>query len=937
MLTPNNFGAIGFGGTLRPSQIAASDIVRTKLAEGERRLLVVAPPGSGKTVLGLYVWSDLVRLPTLVLSPNSAIQAQWVARAEELFELDGRGAELSTDGNAPGILTSLTYQSITMPTPRDEGLDGEAMERWVQDLIANGEAEDVDQARTWILDLRDSNEKFFADRQGFYRKKVRDELVAHGNALHVLHDAAKATLKALKDANIGLVILDECHHMLHHWGKVLDEVRTYLGNPVVLGLTATPPDEHDVDEEEWLRYTGFFGDVDYEVPVPALVRDANLAPYQDLALFVRPTEVEIDYISGVSESFHALLEELAQGPVNAGQVDRVPGLDDWLADVLAQRRLPTGTSPDWATFRRRDSTLADLGRLRLLAQGRPLPNGVPMDMNAHAFAETSSKDLIIPLIDRYVRYGLMRSTHKDDHDLAEEAKKRLMLYGFQITQNGSRRCAAPVTRILAYSEAKRRAVVNILETEMQSLGPDLRAVVVTDFERTSSMALVDDVLDEEAGGAVAVFRALLTSEAVDRLDPILMTGSTVLVDDDLLPRLLPRMEAWVTAQELDITFTDVPFAGYHSLRGIGKDGAPRYYTRMLTELFQEGITKCIVGTRGLLGEGWDASRINVLVDLTTVTTNMSINQLRGRSFRLDKLWPEKVANNWDVVCMLPESDIGDSDYDRFQRKHTNLFGVCDDGAIEKGVGHVHPGLTEQGAKDVVNESMSVVNEEMLLRSRNRSNTRTLWGIGQPWNAVAKEAVEVKGLGGGAGGFPPFTSTPIAGWKDSDLVLKLGTVVLEALQHQGEIGQAVTLSGGERGGAWSRLFLEGASPKEQALFTTSMHEVLGPLDNPRYMVMRVTRYFSTTLEPTLLSRMLPWFFDPKEVVLHRDQTAMWHTVPKALSKNREGADLFVRCWIRHLGMTHLMYGHSDDGRQAVADAVKAGLSPDCNVQDKLVFT
>ena len=36
---------------------------------------------------------------------------------------------------------------------------------------------------------------------------------------------------------------------------------------------------------------------------------------------------------------------------------------------------------------------------------------------------------------------------------------------------------------------------------------------------------------------------------------------------------------------------------------------------MVTEFFQEGLTKCLIGTRGLLGEGWDASRINVLIDL----------------------------------------------------------------------------------------------------------------------------------------------------------------------------------------------------------------------------------------------------------------------------------------------------------------------------------
>ena len=54
----DDFGAIRFGGTLRPSQVASSTIIKEKLDAGERRLLVVAPPGSGKTVLGLYVWTD---------------------------------------------------------------------------------------------------------------------------------------------------------------------------------------------------------------------------------------------------------------------------------------------------------------------------------------------------------------------------------------------------------------------------------------------------------------------------------------------------------------------------------------------------------------------------------------------------------------------------------------------------------------------------------------------------------------------------------------------------------------------------------------------------------------------------------------------------------------------------------------------------------------
>ena len=56
--------------------------------------------------------------------------------------------------------------------------------------------------------------------------------------------------------------------------------------------------------------------------------------------------------------------------------------------------------------------------------------------------------------------------------------------------------------------------------------------------------------------------------------------------------------------------------------------------------------------------------------------------------RLDKHWPDKVANNWDIICLADEFTKGFDDYLRFKRKHKQLYGVCDDGAIEKGVGHV---------------------------------------------------------------------------------------------------------------------------------------------------------------------------------------------------------------------------------------------------------
>ncbi|MEK9738813.1 MAG: DEAD/DEAH box helicase, partial [Euryarchaeota archaeon] len=117
--------------------------------------------------------------------------------------------------------------------------------------------------------------------------------------------------------------------------------------------------------------------------------------------------------------------------------------------------------------------------------------------------------------------------------------------GVQITDSGARLCASPISRVMAYGSAKYEALREILTTEMQALGSDIRAVIVTDFEKTSSSTLVEDVLDKEAGGAVAAYRAVLQSEVTDRLDPVLMTGTTVLVDDDLLQYLFRRFELWV--------------------------------------------------------------------------------------------------------------------------------------------------------------------------------------------------------------------------------------------------------------------------------------------------------------------------------------------------------------------------------------------------------
>ena len=471
------FPSIRLKGQLRPSQVDAIKIARKKLAEGKRRLHIVAPPGSGKTILGLYLWAECVKLPALVLAPNSAIQAQWAAKTD-LFEYAGTRDELvSTESAAPKWLTSLTYQAVTMPQRGGDDLDKQSIDFWKEALIAKGQAQDPDEATAWIDDLRQHNKSYFDQRLSAYRKQVRDVAALGGDSLKTLHGASLATLERLKHQGLGLIIFDECHHLMEHWGRVLAAAHEMLGDPIVVGLTATPPDRDGKQAADIQRYDEFFGEIDYEVPVPAVVKDGFLSPYQDLAYFVRPARDELNFVAKADEQLHALVEELCAVGEESGQglevrgqearigarpirprandLDSTPApplnaeysvpnsdpspsesppprresLTRWVTRVLAERRLPAGMMKDWGTFERRDPDFANAARVFLLRREIELPEGVPAPLLDVAAEDVPEMSVLVPVLDRYVRHRLRTSKDSSDHELAEQAIRRLRTLG----------------------------------------------------------------------------------------------------------------------------------------------------------------------------------------------------------------------------------------------------------------------------------------------------------------------------------------------------------------------------------------------------------------------------------------------------------------------------------------------------------------------------
>ena len=722
---------------LRRYQQEIIELVNLKLERGERELHIVAPPGAGKTIIGLQIISQL-RCPSLILSPNTTIQAQWSQKLDLFIPEDELpfGAEelIGTHEDKPlKPITVLTYQVLSTPGREQEYLERLAHQSWIKELTG-GKSLSTGEAELRIMELMQKNPAAYQKEMSRHTSRLRRRLTEVMDLNEVLHDNALALLQALRRQQFKLVIFDECHHLTDYWAAVMTHLVKRLDDPVVVGLTGTPPEGKSATQET--RYLKLVGEIDYQVPTPALVKEGGLAPFQDLVFFTTPTEAETAFLERQHDEFHALIAEMITPPAEG----QVPRLTAWVLKRLDQAR-----KNGWHDFVSRQRDLLSAACRYLWQQRLPIPPEIEL---SEALSQSPVIDDWLTLIEDCASHCLKLSSEQDDHLLLDRIRKAVRKLGYALTETGVRRQASPVDRVLAYSHSKPQAVAQILEVEHCNLGDRLRAVVVTDFERMSatSVRALKGVLDTESGGAVAVLRELLASPVGQWINPCLVTGSLLLVDRRIAEQFLAAAGDYIAREGYRFALITNEQDGEQFVEVTAGtcDWETRLYVAMATEIFERGITRCLIGTRGIFGEGWDSQALNTLVDLTTATSAVSVKQLRGRSIRIhsnDPLGARKVANNWDVVCIAPALEKGLNDYERFVRKHEGYFGISDDGQIECGVGHVHPSFSELTPVEVF-ASLEDLNKEMVQRALVRDKIYDLWKVGEKYSNRSLGCIEV---------------------------------------------------------------------------------------------------------------------------------------------------------------------------------------------------
>jgi superfamily II DNA or RNA helicase len=893
----------------------------------DRHLHIIAAPGSGKTVLGLEVMRRLNH-PALILSPTVAIRDQWVDRFVGLFMEHTNGVPdwISKDIRHPRFLTVSTYQGL--------------------------------------------HSVYTGDQESHADQEPRPGARVAGK---------EELLKQLKQLGVRTLVLDEAHHLRNEWWKCLADVKKSLGKPTVVSLTATAP--FDVSPFEWERYIGLCGPIDAEISVPELVAQKNLCPHQDYVYMSAPLRAERQEISAFRKDVDEFVQALCANEEFIKALESHP--------CVSEPRTCTEEILENPQFY--SSIAVFLNHVR----GRP-PRKLlhVIGLSPRKCPRMDLEWLETLLTGCFYTYAKSFADQKGlFHRILRDAKR----IGAAERRSVSLRNTTKIARLLIRSASKLKSIEDIVRLENETLGPDLRMVILTDFIRRADFPADEmDTKPVKRLGVIPIFEQIRRSAdaakapdvtmpegcqeprcaegpvppagradnpAAQRLSGLRTESQTHTMRLGILSgtltvipcesgAMLKSLAPGLGVQATDIELKPLPHDGRFcevAIRGADK----HKMVALITALFTRGGVTVLVGTTSLLGEGWDAPSVNSLILASFVGSYMLSNQMRGRAIRTQEGNPAKTANIWHLVCQEEDAKQFNEDMETMARRFKSFVGVSFTGSrIESGLGRL--GL---GAPPYAKPRMEHINTAMGRKARDRARLTAEW---EQALGVASDGAMVEQVAASELALPRdfvFRNTLLAllwqGWFWGISVFSLlmhspenriekmtfrGFLLLLAivsaiaafaalpkclkalwlfLRHGSiaasmrQVGKALlktmvqadiieTSPGLLRVVAQRQSYgfvgcsLKGGTTRERSVFLEALEELLGPIENPRYVLTRKTALGG---------------------LLRKD----YHTVPRALGKNKETAEYFRKMWAAHVGPAELVYTRTPEGRRFLLKA------------------
>ena len=433
--------------------------------------------------------------------------------------------------------------------------------------------------------------------------------------------------KTFEDKDLGTLCLDECHHLRNEWWKSLEIFRKSFPKIKMISLTATPP--YEGEPALWERYISMCGEIDEEITVPELVKEGTLCPHQDYVYFAFPTKEERTQLDQFEKQKLNFLTKLSTDINFSNTIQSSPALSDQISD---------------------DDLLANpkyLSAILIFLRSKNLPfpqrfQGLLATKALPTFTLEWFETLLNGVIFQVPNW--FGFTEEAFNQLKSDLKANGLIERNQVKLIRNKKQDV----LLNQSLGKLNAVRDIFKAEYQSLGNNLRQLVLTDFIRKDFQVHLGDKNAQFTQLGVLSYFESIRSEMIEQswTVPIaVLTGSLVIIPTSAkehLERLIPnsRLSYDIIGQLSQEDYLKVSVSGSH-----------HDLVTALTQLFQEGYIQVIIGTKSLLGEGWDAPCVNSLILASFVGSFMLSNQMRGRAIRVWPDNPNKTSNIWHLVSI----------------------------------------------------------------------------------------------------------------------------------------------------------------------------------------------------------------------------------------------------------------------------------------------
>ena len=851
-------------------------------------LHVIAPPGSGKTILGLEVALRLNK-PTLIFAPTIAIRNQWIKRFTELFlQSDEVPSWISSDIKKPNFLTVSTYQGLF------------AACSGIKEQIEDEENEE-------------ELEEEFSESKARFSSKEASVLIAR-----------------LKKQGIGTIIVDEAHHLKNAWWKSLNELKHHL-SPTIVGLTATPP--YDVSYTEWKRYLDLNGPVDEEISVPELVVEGDLCPHQDYVYLSSPTAEEnvklVEYRNRIEQLFESIKS------------------DSTLKQIFSN--LPIFTNPEkelewiYSNLEQYSATIIFL-------------NSIGVEISPTNLEVIGDSKIEIPALDYewleiLLKFYLYSTADflQGNEEHREALLNRLKRNGAIERKNITLRSVEKRRKLLSSSLSKLESVNKIAEFESEQLDESLRMVILTDYIRKEYLVnSAENFLPINKIGVLPIFEKLRRNVGLDKSIGVL-TGSIVIIPTIIVP----KFEHICSQHGINsITTSYLPYdSAFTQIRN--SDKLKHHIVHIITHLFEEGHIRILIGTKSLLGEGWDAPAINSLILASFVGSYVLSNQMRGRAIRKLTSDNNKTGNIWHLACADLGETEGGVDIKLMKRRFKAFVGVSYSlkPSIESGIDRLSIPSQFHSKNDI-----KAFNQKIYKLAKNRAGLRSAWRKALEDGNILVEEIKVpfpKGdyqkaksmslnrtmaylfavLGSGLMAFGE-TSFEILmrnmrnirrpedllwwigilgviglgifgrllfksfrlflNYRDISKDLKnIGIALLDTLCELNQITTdrsklEIEATQSEYGAVYCHL--EGGSTFEKSLFIQSLTEIVDEIDNPRYLIVR------------------------KSLLLSLKEQRDYHSVPESIGRLKTMAQKFEKNWRNSVGNCELIFTRNIKGRK-----------------------